>query len=424
MAEAAHAAFVSRTFNLRRLATIADWLAVAIVVSLPWSTSATAILIVVWLVALLPTLDFTALRAEVTSAAGGLPVLLWLGAALGMLWADVSVAERVAGLGGFHKLLIIPLLLVQFRRSERGRLVLYGFIASCATLLLVSWLLKSASLLGLEAFAVPNKLPGIPVKDYIAQSTEFLICVFALLALAIDRAQAGRPGTAATLAFAALLFFANIFFIATGRTALVVIPLLSVILGFRYYAWKGVAAAVATAVLLFAVAWPASSFLRERVFQSITDIKKYHEDNSATSTGAHIEFLKSASRFVVDAPVIGHGTGSMPELFRQAAAGKSGAAGIVSVNPHNQFLGVAVQIGLIGGAILIAMWIAHLALFRSAGVVPWLGVVIVVQNFVSSLFNSHLFDFFHGWLYVFGVGVLGGMMLRRSSPAVTASAAE
>jgi hypothetical protein len=26
-----------------------------------------------------------------------------------------------------------------------------------------------------------------------------------------------------------------------------------------------------------------------------------------------------------------------------------------------------------------------------------------------------LFDFFHGWLYVFGVGVVGGMALRTRS---------
>jgi hypothetical protein len=37
----------------------------------------------------------------------------------------------------------------------------------------------------------------------------------------------------------------------------------------------------------------------------------------------------------------------------------------------------------------------------------------VVQNIVSSLFNSHLFDFTAGWLYVFGVGVVGGMVLRQ-----------
>ena len=38
---------------------------------------------------------------------------------------------------------------------------------------------------------------------------------------------------------------------------------------------------------------------------------------------------------------------------------------------------------------------------------------MVTQNVVSSLVNSHLFDFTQSWLYVFGVGVAGGMALRE-----------
>jgi len=42
----------------------------------------------------------------------------------------------------------------------------------------------------------------------------------------------------------------------------------------------------------------------------------------------------------------------------------------------------------------------------------------VLQNMFTSLFNSHLFDFHEGWMYVLGVGVAGGMVLRaRSGPA-------
>jgi hypothetical protein len=37
--------------------------------------------------------------------------------------------------------------------------------------------------------------------------------------------------------------------------------------------------------------------------------------------------------------------------------------------------------------------------------------MVVVQNIFTSLFNSHLFDFHEGWMYVLGVGVAGGMML-------------
>ena len=39
--------------------------------------------------------------------------------------------------------------------------------------------------------------------------------------------------------------------------------------------------------------------------------------------------------------------------------------------------------------------------------------MVVVQNIFTSLFNSHLFDFNEGWIYVLGVGIAGGMVLRE-----------
>ena len=63
--------------------------------------------------------------------------------------------------------------------------------------------------------------------------------------------------------------------------------------------------------------------------------------------------------------------------------------------------------------VLWAMWIAHLWLFRGDSVADWLGLLVVVDNIVSSTVHSHLFDFENGWLYVFAVGVLGGMALKQ-----------
>ena len=274
MTDAANVSFIGRAFDRTRLISLADWLAVAVAVTLPWSTTATEIFIVLWLLALLPTLNVALLRRELSSAAGGLPVLLWALAVLGMLWAHVSFAERLAGLGGFHRLLIVPLLLAQFRRSDRGDRVLHGFLASCAAMLAVSWIAKILAMSGVNWLTVPNKPAGIVVKDYIAQSAEFFVCAFALLALAIERARGRQIGVALASAALAVLFLANVYFIATGRTALVVVPVLLVIFGFRFYGWKGIAGAIVVAVLLFAVAWPLSPFLRQRVHDSIADLQK------------------------------------------------------------------------------------------------------------------------------------------------------
>jgi O-antigen ligase len=113
--------------------------------------------------------------------------------------------------------------------------------------------------------------------------------------------------------------------------------------------------------------------------------------------------------------VFGHGTGSTRGLFEQAAVGEVGAAAGIIGNPHNQTLNIAVQWGVIGIVLLYAMWLLHLLLFRGDGLVAWIGLLVVVQNIFTSLFNSHLFDFHEGWMYVLGVGVAGGMMLRTAA---------
>ena len=132
-------------------------------------------------------------------------------------------------------------------------------------------------------------------------------------------------------------------------------------------------------------------------------------------------------QFVSGAPVFGHGTGSIPELFRRSAVGQTGVSALASVNPHNQTLVVAIQLGVAGAVLLYGMWIAHLLLFRGPGLPEWIGLIVVVQNVVASAFNSHLSDFTQGWIYVFGVGIAGGTVLRRrpisSSTQASANAA-
>ena len=59
------------------------------------------------------------------------------------------------------------------------------------------------------------------------------------------------------------------------------------------------------------------------------------------------------------------------------------------------------------------MWAWHLLMFRGEGLVAWIGLLVVVQNIFTSLFNSHIFDFHEGWMYVLGVGVAGGMVLGQ-----------
>jgi len=396
-----------------RIARAADWLAVAVAVSLPWSTSASGVLIALWLVAVIPTLDLTALRRVVAMPAVAIPGALVLLGLVGMTWADASFAEKFGSFKPFLRLLIFPLLFIQFRNSDRGMWVLAAFLVSCTGVLALSWILAIFPDLSWRTVGPP----AVPVKDYIIQSGEFLLCVFALTHLAISAWQGDRRRQALAFALLALAFLTNIVYVATARSTLVIFATLLPVLAFQRFGWKRALVSIVVGLVLAALAWNSSPYLRGRVLAVEQEIQQYQTENQGTSSGWRLEFWKKSIRFIADAPLFGHGTGSVMALFRKAATGESGPSASVTDQPHNQTLIIAVQLGLLGAALLFAMWLSHLLLFRGGALVAWLGTGVVVQNIVACLFNSYLFEFTLGWVYIFGVGVLGGMVLRHDGRA-------
>ena len=208
--------------------------------------------------------DFTALRRAILTPAGGLPVALCAAGVLGLLWSDASFAERVNGLSSYYKLLAIPLLLVQFRcfkpgkvrRTECGIWVLAAFLISCTILLVVSWglvLLPHLSWRGRNPDII-----GVPVKDRITQSSLFVLCAFGLIESACIAWRHARRGWAAALLVLALIFLANVLFVATSRTGLVVVPVLLLLFGARRFGWQGLAGAALAIIVLGIAAWQAS----------------------------------------------------------------------------------------------------------------------------------------------------------------------
>jgi O-antigen ligase len=400
-------------FDREWRARAADGLAAAAAASLPWSTTATAIFVTAWFVVLVSAIEIASLRREIVSPAGGLPIVLVAMAAIGMSWSEASLSERLQGLEGFCKLLFIPFLLAQFRRSERGWRVILWFLGASILLLLVSSAL--AWVPGLP-WRGKVQMPGVPVKDYISQSGVFALCAFALLGHATDVSRGHGRVLAFALVLIAVAFIANIAFVETGRTTLVTIAVLVPMFGFRQFGWRGIVVAGAVGCAVAGTLWMSSSYLRERVTHAVEEVQLYRTEHVPTSSGLRLEFWRRSIDVVSKSPIAGHGTGSIPMLLAPASARDNDTSAFATVNPHNQMLVVAIQLGLVGTITLLAMWVAHLRLFRGEGLISWIGLVAVVENMVGSVFNSHLSDFTQGWLYVFAVGVLGGMALRQAAP--------
>lgn len=408
----ANAAVALDDFRRDTLPRVADGLAAAVAASLPWSTSATGVLIALWLVAALAVLDLPSLRTEAFSLPGGLPLLLVLMAMAGLCWGDAPLSERFHGLEPFLRLLMIPVLFAQFRRSDRGMWVGWAVLASAVALLTASF---GMVLLNLGDLGHGY---GVPVKDYITQSGLFALCGFALFDVAVGRWVERQWIAAAACFVLAALFIADIAYVTTGRTTLVVIPALFLLWGVYHLTPKQLGLFVVAGLVLGAAVWTTSAYVRMRVTGIAAEITEFKETGKETSAGSRLSFWTNSLRVVEEAPVFGHGTGTITEMFRRLA-GPEGAA--TATNPHNQILAVAIQLGIVGAALLLAMWGAHWWLFYQPGLAAWIGLTAVTQNIVSSLFNSHLMDFTQAWIYVFAIGVFGGIVRRKPSDALAAA---
>jgi O-antigen ligase len=395
----------------RWIATV-DIVAALLALALPWSTSLVGILGVVMVLAMLPVLDAGSLVRLLKQPIAAAPVGLFLLALAGMLWSDAAWGVRLYAVGPTAKLLVLPFLFQHFQRSERGLWVFVAFLASCALMVMMSWIVAFFPDLTLKAKDVASH--GIFVKNYIDQSQEFALCAVALAYPIVMLARAGKGALAVVLGLLALAFVSNMAFVIVSRTALVTMPIMLAVFGLLHLRWRTTLLILCAAAVAGVIAWAASPQLEATVEKSRVEYQTYMAQGADTSIGERLEYYRKSLHFFAEAPLKGHGTGSTRALFEQSASGAApgSAAAEVVGNPHNQTLNVAVQWGAIGVVLLYAMWLSHLMLFRGEGMANWIGLLVVVQNIFTSLFNSHIFDFHEGWMYVLGVGVAGGMVLK------------
>ena len=323
-----------RFHTWRRSATwllAVDVLAVMAAASLPWSTSATSILVVLWLIVVAPTIDWERFTLDLAHPACALPALLLALAVLGILWADGSWAIGLRGIKPVTKLLLIPFLLYHFQRTQRGSWVLIAFLASCTLLMILSWIV----------LFVPGLKPahtlsaGVPVKNYIDQNQEFALCAFALALPALIAWRWQKWKLAVGCLALALAFIVNMLFVALARTALIYMAVLLVLFAWRHLGRRAMFALLAGAIVAGSLIWTNSPYLRQRIGDIGVEYQA-HDISGIASTAQRLAYWRKSVKFIAEAPLLGLGTGSIKAQFERDAAGQTGLEAEIVSNPHNQ----------------------------------------------------------------------------------------
>jgi O-antigen ligase len=378
---------------------------------LPWSTSGLAVALAIFLVLAVLTIKPVDVLRTLHSPAGLVPILLVFLMCIGMLWSVEPLGP--GGVSHYVKLLLIPIVMSIEFTPRQSIQVGYGFLGGCLFVLILSvlsfWI------------ALPWKhyAPGIPFKENAVQSGNFVLCAFGLGINAVLTWKQGNKRLSALSVCLAAAFTIDVFAIYISKTGVLMAAALLGLLLVHTEGWKRSALIAILASMTAIGALSLSTEAQRRLSEISTDINAEISPSgergalrATISTASRVDFWTKAMGFIREAPLLGHGTGSTKSLYQSLEASRPSPYGEAVPDPHNQFLAIAIQVGLLGGFLLVAMWISHAWTFRGSGVVNALGQAVVLQNVLGSLFNSHISTITQGSLYCLAVGLLAGLIAR------------
>ncbi len=386
-----------------RAETAARWMALALGLSIPISTALdnvlVPLLVLFWLASGRFAEKWTIVRQNPVAL---LAILLFVWLLIGMSYAAVPFGERLGMLNKYRELLLIPVLITLFRTPQERTLALAFFAVAMGVTLFASY---GIALGVLPPFVVSEATPENPVV-FKLQITHNFFMAFAAFLFAAWALGAATPARRALLWAGALLAAANVLFMVQGRTGYVVMAALTALLFFERLRFKGVIAAAVLVGVLFTGAYGVSQNFKNRIDLTVQEALAWRPDEAQSSSiGWRLEYLMNSVAAFAQHPILGVGTGGFHQAYAEQVAGTEKER---THNPHNEYLMIAVQVGLPGLALLLLLFGTQLRLAaRLPGTSDRLlarGVVLAVAT--GSLFNSFLLDHAEGLFYAWASGIL------------------
>jgi O-antigen ligase len=299
----------------------------------------------------------------------------------------------------YRELAYLPLFLLLCRDQPAARAGLMGFFAAMVAIFLLG---------------VYRWLPFMGEQpsyfDYTgafgSYITEGIMMALAAYYLAVEAILEPRWRKYAALVAVLALFYD--LFVNIGRTGYVVAFALAVLLLFQAVSRKWLLPGLLLIVMVFGSVFFISPDLAQRmsgVALSMQGSQGDAQPNSAgeSSASARMRFYRGSLVVIARHPIFGTGTGSFDRVYNDQAAVENHA---LTKNPHNEYLMIGVQTGVVGVAALLALLGA--LWFHAARLPPgdaWRGRGVALALAISCLFNSSLLDHVDGQSFAFQIGL-------------------
>jgi len=136
-----------------------------------------------------------------------------------------------------------------------------------------------------------------------------------------------------------------------------------------------------------------------RIKQAIVEFQqseKNANENVVTSIGQRVIFWNNTLQMVPQYYLFGAGTGAFQAAYTQQVANKTGLDGAVTQDPHNQYLKILIEQGILGLALFMTILFRALIQKNVQDEIYLLGSTIICIWIVTSCFNAHFSTFMEG----------------------------
>ncbi len=179
------------------------------------------------------------------------------------------------------------------------------------------------------------------------------------------------------------------------RTAVLIFFLLSFLMLARQMVYVRRQILFMLVVLIFSgIVMQFSSTLLSRIEGTKNDLEAFTQGARVSGHGNRLEILTATSEMIRERPWLGHGIGNWATLYAERASW-SHTAGMST--PHNEYLLYAAEMGVLGLAALLWIWVTQLLVARKMGghhgmLLGMLGIALIV----GGMFNAVLRDLVFG----------------------------
>jgi O-antigen ligase len=196
----------------------------------------------------------------------------------------------------------------------------------------------------------------------------------------------------------------NLFYIAPGRTGMFIFCCLVLLFLIQRLSLTRLALALVIFAVLLGVAYQTSDNFSGRVNEAYSEIINYQPGQSKTSVGQRFDWWHISIRLIREKPILGHGTGSYAGAHERLSRGTEITP---TDNPHNEYLFLTVQFGLVGLSLFLLMIVLQLLEAKKTEKRDrQLLQGVILALLAGSLMNSLLFDSQQGHFYLFMSGAL------------------